>query len=110
MYNAANKAPNLVACDSLNNFVVGIKSNQLYNQVVISPDPTSDGYISITVPHQEKVDKVQISSINGQLFSEQNVASVSTNIQAQLPDNKGVYIVRIFFSNGQIVSKKVIHL
>ena len=105
MYNAANKAPSLVGCDSVTNITVNIKS-YYKNNFVISPDPTSDGNISIYVPKNFALKNVSVYTSTGQLVQkiENNLMSP---IQLTLPDTRGIYYVEIF-DGKQVLYEKVI--
>ena len=70
-------------------------------EVKLFPNPTQE---RVTVQFSERIDQVEIYSIDGQLLSRRLSGSYREEIQ--LPEQSGVYIIKIY-SENEIISKKV---
>lgn len=61
--------------------------------------------LSIKTNSEEIISFVQVLNVNGQLISEEQVNASNTEIKVPA---KGIYIVRMQFTNGKVISRKLI--
>lgn len=83
-------------------FDVDLMNSKEFNSssVKIYPNPTSDW---IKIQSQEKIKQTQILALNGKLIQTSNHSEISIK---HLP--KGIYILKILFANGELISTKII--
>ena len=112
MYNAADKAPVLVASKQLlfvltpNHF--SIKEADLGDALVIAPNPTLAGFLKISSQTGMQIKSVQVFHLNGKLI-ESFIHLNVTEWEYLLKGAPGQYIIRIETDKGTFV-KKVIKL
>lgn len=105
MFEAADKSPVLVASDSLFNINLGTVIPDYDELISIYPDPTSDGNITISLPSEfENPEIVVYNSLGQRVYQQKNNSS---ELQIQLPQQKGNYLVEIKHKN-KFYTRKVI--
>ncbi len=88
-------------CDSLpTDTSIGIVEFKYRNNTKIFPNPSKE---SFKVLNDEKVEVVQIFNPNGRLILE-----YAQDSSYKLPEESGLYFVRIYFSDGSVHHSKVI--
>lgn len=85
--------------------LVGVRKVEKKENVIVYPNP-SDGRISIKMPQQEQIQSIQLFSISGQFLQEFSPAVISW----KLPDEKGLYFLKINSVKGDRYLIKVIRL
>lgn len=102
MYNASDKAPVLVAADSILNVnVVTGTENLEPTDFVVYPNPTNNGVVNISGQNLSKINRINVYSVDGKLVNTYNNYPLAG---IELPANKGVYHIQI---NGEFGSKLI---
>ena len=95
MYLSADKNPVTVALDSLKDFQLPNKTNELFssNSIFIYPSPATDGIIYIT---NKNISDIEIYNAEGKLLKSFKNNSASEIISIQIPDEQqGIYLIRL---------------
>ena len=102
MYNASDKAPVLVAADSILNVnVVTGTENLEPTDFVAYPNPTNNGIINLSGQNLSKINRINVYSVDGKLVNTYNSYPLAG---IELPADKGVYHIQI---NGEFGSKLI---
>jgi hypothetical protein len=94
MYNAADKTPVLVASDSTIDVLTAL-SNYADKSIKVSPTFTRDGIISVEIPNQDQIVRMEAFDASGKKYFLKNIGQAGNRNQFQLPDATGVFIVRV---------------
>ena len=105
----ADKAPFLVASDSLNLTITGIKQQNLQSSVGIYPSISRTGEFTVLTNSETKIEKVEIFDANGKNISVQNQNEDSINGNFVITGKSGNYYIRIVTNKG-VTIKKVLKL
>jgi hypothetical protein len=73
-------------------------------EVIIYPNPVSDG--AITLKSDQKIERVEILNILGQIVQTEDLNSVylyKMNLELQ----SGIYLIRVIFTNNSYSTKRI---
>lgn len=104
MYENADLSPVLISTETMDSiFVQGVGTKNIVeaNWLKVFPNPTSDGWISISKPSEVEINKVKIYDFTGRLSKEIN----SNFDQVRLPENGGIFLLEIETERGRVVRK-----
>ncbi len=88
-------------------YPTGVKEMSYWDEVIgVSPNPTSD---VLNISSRFSFEKVELLSVTGQVLIRENTSS---NNLALITNNltNGIYFVKVSYSNGMSITKKVIKL
>ncbi|MFM7822191.1 MAG: hypothetical protein ACKPB3_00280, partial [Bacteroidota bacterium] len=94
MYNAADKTPVLVASDSTSDLLTTLSSYP-DKSIKVSPTFTRDGIISVEIPNQDQIIRMEAFDASGKKYLLKNIGQSGNRNQYYLPDASGVFIVRV---------------
>ena len=109
MYANADKTPFLVAIDSLNLTITGIKQQNLESSVVVYPSVSKSGEFTLLTNSEVKVEKVEIFDANGKIIVTQLQNEESVKANFVITGKSGNYYIRIVTNKG-VTIKKVLKL
>jgi Cytochrome c554 and c-prime len=105
MYNEADQSAVLVETATLDSvfmdFIVSNKNSAFANQWQLSPNPTNDGRIQISIPENHQLRAVEVYQLDGKKVETYNRRDI------QLPPQQGVYLVRVVTHKGEWSGKVV---
>ena len=107
MYYETDQTPVLIAevnIDSVFLDIINSTDDLLTNEAVaVSPNPTTDGWVNITLPEGHQFVNIDVFSLNGQLMESHQ------NTRLQLPIQQGIYIIKLTTDKQEFV-KRVVRL
>ncbi|MFT5802508.1 MAG: hypothetical protein ACI956_002327, partial [Nonlabens sp.] len=104
MFNEADQSTVLVGTATLDSVFLDTRVatkeiNKIPNGIKLSPNPTRDGWVQISLPEGHKMIGIEVYNLNGQLMSNHS------RLDFELPEQQGVYIVRLKTDSGEFVEK-----
>ncbi len=102
MFNAAELSPILVGSGQIDDLIISKTFKPQAAEVSLFPNPTSDGRIQVSYPNSLTVREIKVYSPLGKLILQQ---PANRTREIQLPEIKGIYLVVIETSVGQIIKK-----
>ncbi len=104
MYENADLSPVLISTETMDSiFVQGVGTKNIVeaNWLKVFPNPTSDGWVSISKPADVDIIEIKIYDFTGRLVKE-----VKNNFeQVRLPENGGLFLLEIETERGRVVRK-----
>ncbi len=107
MYNAADKAAELVDADSLLNIVLLSDASTMPVAAQVFPDPTSDGNTEIRFNYPVEISLIRVVNMNGQTLQLLKPQQKIDRIPVKLPEEKGIYILDIYTETGRVTRKVI---
>jgi hypothetical protein len=105
MYNEADQSAVLVGTATLDSvfmdFQVSSSEAAFAEQWQLSPNPTHDGRVQISIPGKHQLRAVEVYQLDGKKVGTYNRLTI------QLPSQQGVYIVRVMTDRGEWTGKVV---
>lgn len=104
MYENADLSPVLIATETMDSiFVQGVGTKNIVeaNWLKVFPNPTSDGWISITKPENVEILSINLYDFTGRLL--QQIRNDFT--QVQLPSNGELFLIEIETERGRVIRK-----
>jgi hypothetical protein len=109
MYNSADKEPILTGADSVVNLNITTGIWQTPNaSLSVGPNPTSDGWIRINLVSSQ-LKEIELYDLNGKRAAVKMIPNGANNYKLHLPDEPGIWILRIRTQVGEVV-RKIIRL
>lgn len=109
MFQQADKTPDLVDADSVLGIVLSNnKTNNYSADVIIAPDPTTDGNTRLLFDKPTEVALIRILDFNGREVQTIRPGGKINEIPVSLPEQKGTYIIDIY-TDTQRITRKIIH-
>lgn len=106
MYDEADKSTVLVGTAVLDSVFLDIRTSiaelpKPSNGIKLSPNPTADGWVKITLPEGHKMTTIEVYNMSGKLLANHS------KLIFELPSQQGVYIVRLKTDTSEFVEKVV---
>lgn len=105
LFEAADHTPELIAAATIDSVVTSIPHTMIAEQVKAWPSPTTDGYITIELPESERM-QVTMFDISGKVLFDQQMI-VNRQFNFMVPDQRGVYLIRMASSKAVYTTKVV---
>lgn len=109
MYASADKTPFLVATDSLNLTITGIKQQNLESSISLYPSISRSGEFTLMTNSEIKIEKVEIFDANGKIVQSQILNEDTVKANFVISGKSGNYYIRIVTNKG-VTIKKVLKL
>ena len=109
MYASADKTPFLVATDSLNLTITGIKQQNLESSISLYPSISRSGEFTLMTNSEIKIEKVEIFDANGKIVQSQILNEDTVKANFVISGRSGNYYIRIVTNKG-VTIKKVLKL
>lgn len=103
MLDASDRSPTLVAADSLFLGPAGIET-PLRERVQVSPNPASDGWITITAEGAKRVESLIVHDARGALVSTAP-SRIANGLRVRLPQAAGTYFIRLRVDGEEVVKR-----
>ena len=109
MFANADRTPILIASDTLQNILIPVGVNNIYNdeKISVSPNPTANGLVTVTTGVQI-IGSIDVYNQHGSRVAV-NFKKSGNVWQVELPQVKGVYLLVIKTSKGKWI-KKVLYI
>ena len=104
MYENADLSPVLISTETMDSiFVQGVGTKNIVetNWLKIFPNPTSDGWVSISKPADINIIEIKIYDFTGRFIEKIN----NSLEQVRLPENGRLFLLEIETERGRIVRK-----
>jgi cytochrome c553 len=105
LYNSADHTPSLVAEVMMGDMFTSVNELNPGNTISIFPNPTSESFVKIYNPQNEKINSIEIYDLNGKLH--QKIQPINQHIT--LPNISGTYLI-VIKTNTRYVTRKVVYI
>lgn len=103
MLDASDRAPTLVAADSLFLGPAGVAPH-LRDLVRVSPNPAIDGWVTITAKDSKRIESMIVHDARGALVPAAP-SRIGNNLRVRLPESAGTYFIRIRIDGREVVKR-----
>lgn len=107
MFDASDKGPVLVAARDTQDIVVisGINNVTQSGTIDVFPNPTANGKVTIRSFAGNSIKAIEIIDLEGKKHAELSFSNRPVNVEALLPKQTGVYLIKIQCDKGSYVKK-----
>jgi hypothetical protein len=107
MWNGADKNPVLIAWADTNDIIIinGVDAPMQAGGVQVFPNPTSSGKVTISSFAGNNITRVEVIDLEGKKHLDLSFNSNPISVEALLPKQTGVYLIKVHCKGGNFVKK-----